>query len=731
MREFRPTAIVAAPGTPWARLGALLLLTLLAYLPAVRGGFIWDDDFYVTKNAVLRDLDGLRRIWTEPRSTPQYYPLTFTTFWIEHRLWGLNPAGYHLTNIVLHGAGAAALYLVLRRLSLAGAWLAAALFAVHPVQVESVAWITERKNVLCGVFYFASALAFLRAAGFGAPADGPGRRRAYAASWLLFLAALLSKTVACTLPAALLIVLWWKRGRCTRSDVLPLAPMFATGLALGLVTVWLERTHVGAVGESWSLSAIERVLLAGRVPWFYLGKLLWPWPLVFVYPRWALDAGDGRQYLYPAATVAAVAALWLARVRIGRGPLAAATFFLVALFPAMGFFNVFPMRYSFVADHFQYLATAGPLAAAAAGMARAAGVACERARRWPPVAAGVLLFALSAATWRQIGDYRDLETLWRRTIDKNPRALIAYVNLAVLLTDRGDAAGAAAISERATTFAPDCADVWYNLGRARAAEGRTREAVESYTKAVGLDPRYADALTNLGLLILEEGRPEEAAARFRVAIDAAPRDPVHRLNLSLALVRLNRLDEAIDALRAVLEGDPDHLVALVRLGDLFVQRGNGAAAVPPLARATALRPDDPSLRLRLAAALDRAGRPDDAVREYLAAWRLRPDAPDALNELAWVLSTRGLRREADWPAPVPLAERACALTDRRRPELLDTLAAAYADAGRFAEAVATASEAIGLAQSSGQEELAAKIARRRLLYEAGHPCRESFGPAGH
>ena len=232
--------------------GLIVLLVFLAYLPALRGGFIWDDDAYVTHNPTLHGLGGLQHMWFKVGAVPQYYPMVHTTFWLEYHLWGLNPVGYHLINMLLHGAAAILLWQVLLRLQIQGAWLAAVIFALHPVEVESVSWITERKNVLSAVFYFAAALAYLRFVALKEP-GGPNRLRWYwyLGALVLFTAALLSKTVTCTLPAALLLVCWWKKGRVQWGDIFPLLPFFALGVGLGLMTAWIEKYHVGAQGAAW------------------------------------------------------------------------------------------------------------------------------------------------------------------------------------------------------------------------------------------------------------------------------------------------------------------------------------------------------------------------------------------------------------------------------------------------------------------------------------------------
>ena len=316
---------------------ALLLvgLTAGAYIPAMSGGFIWDDDDYVQDNLTLRSLEGLGQIWFQPGATRQYYPLVHTTYWLEYRLWGLDPTGYHVVNVILHALSAVLVWRLLIRLKVSGAWAAAALFALHPVHVESVAWITERKNALSGAFYLGAAWAYLRYEEAHSP-------RLYWAALFLFAAALLSKTVTCTLPAALLLVLWWKGQTPMRRTAVALVPFFALGAAMSGMTVWMEKHSVGAWGPEWDLSLVERGLIAGRALWFYAAKLLVPLNLTFIYPRWAIDATAVWQYLYPIGALGVGALLWAFRERLGRGPLTGVLFFAGTLTPALGFFQLLP-----------------------------------------------------------------------------------------------------------------------------------------------------------------------------------------------------------------------------------------------------------------------------------------------------------------------------------------------------------------------------------------------------
>jgi protein O-mannosyl-transferase len=552
-----PGAAAAPPGSGafppahhparWRGAGVRVLLlsalTVGAYYPAITGQFIWDDDQYVEGNATLRTAAGLRDIWCKPRAIPQYYPLVHTTFWVEYHLWGLNPLGYHVVNVLLHLGNALLFWAVLRRLGVGGAYAAALLFAVHPVMVESAGWITERKNVLSLAFYLWALLTYLR---FAFPDDTvlsdaeapPPRWGIYGLSLLLFLCALLSKTVACTLPVVLLLMMWWKRGRVGPADLWPLVPMLAMGLALGGVTVWLEKTQVGAEGMDWNLSWAGHLLLAGRIPWFYLGKLLWPAEIMFLYPRWTIDPMLWRQYLYPLGVVGLVAALWFLRRRIGRGPLTAVLCFGVGLFPALGFLNVYPMRFSYVADHFQYqasLAIFALVAGAAAAVAGRLGIAnlgaIQRMRGLPlgpgACVVGVAAVVLASLTWRQAHDYKDRRALWTHTIRKNPTAWLPYNNLACVLLAEAPSGGMGLYDEaiqacdKSIELKPD-AEPYNNRGNAQAGKGLCDAAIRDYDKAIELNPRFAEAYNNRGAAHKSQGRYDEAIRDFDKAIDLRP-----------------------------------------------------------------------------------------------------------------------------------------------------------------------------------------------------------------
>jgi Flp pilus assembly protein TadD len=600
-------------------LGAILIvLAVVAYLPALTCGFIWDDDIYITKNQTLRSAHGLRRIWFDIRAEPQYYPLTFTSFWAEYHLWELNPPGYHATNIVLHALNALLLWLVLRWLAVPGAWLAGALFALHPVQVESVAWVTERKNVLSAFFYLCAALAYLR---FALPVPGTSDRTggwgSYALAVGLFLCALLSKTVACSLPAALLLVLWWKRERVSRRDLLALAPLFALGVALGLVTVWMEKQLVGARGRDWFLSGVERCLVAGRALWFYAGKLLWPAKLTFIYPRWHIDARVAWQYVFPLGAVGTIGALWLLRQRLGKGPLVAVLFFAGTLMPALGFFDVYPMRFSFVADHFQYLASAGLLALAAAGIAGALAHMAPPLRVSATAGVGGVLLTLGLLTARQGFVYLDREVLWTDTIEKNPGCWLAHNNLgAILLLERNRPAAALPHLAEAVHLKPDYAVAHENLGLAFTRQGRLEEALPHLAEAVRLKPDNAEARTNLAVVLHRVGRADEAVAELREAVRLRPDLAAAHQSLAVALARRGDRAGAVEHFARVAELDPDNAEVLAQLADAYADAGRFDDALATARRARDLAA--PKLARQL----------DDRLRLYerRQPYRSTPDA---------------------------------------------------------------------------------------------------------
>lgn len=621
----------------------LAALALAAYLPAYRAGFIWDDDDYVTENSTLRDLDGLGRIWSDVRSIPQWYPLVHTTYWLEYHAWGLFAPGYHVVNVLLHIAGAILLARVLTKLGLLppGPLIAAGILALHPVHVESVAWVTERKNVLSTVFYLSAALAYLR---YYEPLEQAETARPWrwcVVAFVLYLCALLSKSVTASWPAAFLLVVWWKTGRIRWRQVWPLLPFFAAGIVMGALTAWLERYKVGADGQEFSLSVLERLLVAGRVPWFYLQKLLIPYPLAFSYGRWALDLRSPWPYIYPLATLVVILMLWLVRHRAGRGPLAAALFFLGTLAPVSGLFNVYPFRYSFVADHFQYVASIGLIVPAAIGLAWLAGRwHAAPAARLGATAAGLWMAALPVLAFIQCRSYRDLETLWRTTITRSPNAWLPQANLGFLLMQRGRNDEALGYLNRAVDLYANAYRPHSNLGDLHRSQGRPVAAERHYQRALAIEPDFAPALTGLAELYLQTAREEEAMKLLARAVQSHPHDLNTRHKHAVALMRLGRTDQALAEFREAVRRGPADLNSQHNLGAAMVMAGRPREAVEPLQAAVKLDPTCTDAWYQLGLALRQLNDQPRAVAAFARVIELDPhygDANEQLRELQMVL----------------------------------------------------------------------------------------------
>lgn len=583
--------------TWWLRWLGLVVLCVLAYHPAIHGGFLWDDTAHVTKPE-LRSLAGLARIWFELGATQQYYPALHSAFWVEHRLWGEAPVAYHWLNVLLHAAAAGLLVRAVQRLAIPGAWLAGLIFALHPVGVETVAWISEQKNTLSTVFYLLALLTYLRfddQRALALSSANSGSRsvwRYYVLATGLFLVAILTKSVTATLPAVLLVIAWWRRGRLSwRRDVAPLLPWFALGIAAGLCTAWVERKYIGAEGAAYDLHALQRCLLAGRVLWFYLGKLLWPVGLSFVYPRWQIDASDVWQYAGGVAALAVLIGLWRLRHR-SRAPLAGALFFAGTLFPALGFFNIFPFIYSYVADHFQYLACLGVIVPLSAGLVLLLAARPPWLRRAIPA---VLVAVLGLLTWQQAHDYRDNVTLYRATIARNPAAWMATYDLGMELAAQGQTDAAIASYRETLRLRPEYAEAHANLGMSLLTQSDQKMvAIAELETAVRLKPELWQAEINLAnILTTIPGRQDEAIRHYKTVLRLRPELAEIQLNLGIALLSLpGRQAEAIPHFESAIRTNPNLWQAhFVLANALLTTPGRRAEAIPHLEAVVRLKPD--------------------------------------------------------------------------------------------------------------------------------------------
>ena len=723
-------------------------MVVVCYFPALSAGFVWDDTAFANESVIHR-WSGLWNIWFSPadirRNEGHYWPLVYTTFWLEHKLWGLAPLGYHVVNLLLHLVNTVLVWRLLLTLGIHGAWTVAAVFAVHPLHVESVAWIIERKDLLSALFYLGAALAWVRFT------EAPARGR-YLLALGLYTAALLSKSIAVTLPATLVIWHWWKRGAVTATDWMRLAPFFVVGVGITAADFAFYSTN-----ESLSLgySAAERVLIAARALWFYAGKLLWPVDLAVIYPPWEVRAGDLLGWAYVAAALSAAALLWLLRNRIGRGPLVAAAFFAVTLSPVLGFVDYGYMQFSFVADRHQYLAGLGVMALLVGGTAYVG-------RRLPgalrPGATGafvVVLAVLGTLTWQQAGIYRDEITFFSHVVSFNPQARGAHHNLggalfganrleearaaflvaaeqspdnaevhaglggALLQMQRFDEAGASL--SRALELNPRNRTARQNLAELRRMQGRYEESVEWYRKVLAKDPLNSAAHTNLGFALFEWkryqeavesmdralelapespkvldlylltgralhalGRLDEAEQRFLRAVGNDPDDPAPLIDLSGLRFAQQRIDEANDYLRQAQELAHGNTAALQVVAEAFRNRGRYDKALEAYRAVLALDPEFAMAHAGMGVALFRLERYEEAIESLDRSLSLHSIPPTATARL--VLMGRAAQALGRLDAAVAHYERAVEI-DPRNPDALDHLAAARFEHTRYQEAL--------------------------------------------
>jgi protein O-mannosyl-transferase len=665
----------------------LVAMTIVAYRPAWHGGFLWDDDDYIIKNELLTAPDGWQRIWFSLDSPSQYFPFAYSTFRIEHALWGLNTTGYHWVNLLLHVGNALLVWAVLARLKVPGSWLAAAIFALHPVQVESVAWITERKNVLMGFFFLLTLLAWI------VFADERTRRpwTFYCLALIFYVLALSAKATACTLPAAVFLILWLQKKPITMRRLIQIAPFVAFGIGMGLLAVWWERYHQGTNRYLFTfLSPIERILVASRAVWFYLSKIIWPSNLTFIYPRWNISPANLLDYTWLLAGIGACVAIYLIRRNVGRSVEVAAAFFVATLSPVLGFIMLFTFRYTFVADHYQYLACIGPIALASAGIVSL----LDKFTQYRAVIVGAALLVvagLGTLTWRQAATYADVETLWKTTLARNPECWMAHANLGLVLLQEGKIDDAIAHYRSALQMQPDSWDAEYNLGTALVAIGQADEAMPHCERAVGMRPTDPDAQVSLGDALIQKGRIDEAIAHYQKAITV----------------------------------QPDHFLARYSLGHALLEKGEFDGAIQLCRSALLLRPSDANCHTTLAIALEEKGNPPEAIQHYQKALELAPESIPTLTNLAWLLATSPDASVRNGSKAVELARQADRLTGGANTRVLRTLAAAYAENREFANAIRTARSAMQLARMHGEGSLTTDLDQQIALYQLGMPYRET------
>jgi tetratricopeptide (TPR) repeat protein len=708
-RSPEPIDIVAsntaAPKRHDAFFLALVLLALVvAYLPALRGGPLWDDAAHITKPQ-LQSSEGLYRIWFKLGATQQYYPLLHSAFWLEHKLWGDSVLGYHCVTLLWHAVAVLLAYFVLTKLAVPGALLAAAVFALHPVMVESVAWITEQKNTLSAVFYLSAMLVYL-------DFDRSRSPQHYFIALALFVFGLLTKTVTATLPAALLVIFWWQRGTLAwKRDILLLLPFFLLGAFAGLATAWVERTLIGAQGAEFELTILQRALLAGRVIWFYVGKLIWPTNLTFIYPRWQVEPAVWWQWLFPAAAVGVTVAFWLLRRKF-RGPLAAWLLFVGTLFPVLGFLNVYPFIFSFVADHFQYLASLALIALVAAGITRGLAMLPKSEKLIGNSLVVLSIGALVFLSRQQSRMYADSFALYQATLDRNPDCWMAHCNLGVGLTDAGKPQDAIEHFRAALRIRPNYPEAYNGLGFALMKLGKNSEAIEQFEQAAHLWPDNVDVFNNFGLALTNLGRPQQAIIKLQSALAKRPEDPLILNNMGVALSHAGRTSEAIEKLEHAIRLSPGFAEAHNSLGIALARSGETRRAIAHFSRAVQLNPSDANTHKNLATMLADTGDAAGAIAHLQEAIRLQPDLVSVHFRLAELLRKTGKKQEAAEHYQAALRMQPTNVGAQSQ------LAQLLAELNRPDEAIKAAEKCIEIARSADQPAVAAQMAEWLKNYRA-------------
>ena len=534
----------------------MVAITLAVYSPALRGGFIWDDDVLITENRMVTASDGLHRIWFTTEA-PDYFPLTSSLWWLEWRLWGNSATGYHAVNVLFHAVNAVLVWMILLRLKIPGAWLAGLVFAIHPVNVATVAWISEQKNTLSMFFYAAALLMYLRFDEGTQPFAAKGWGW-YGFSFAAFLLALLSKSAVVMLPVVLLGCLWWLHGRVQRKDLLRIGPFIALSLMLGLVTMWFHHNRALLLGELTVRTGniFSRVAAAGCALWFYLYKALLPWNLCAIYPKWNVDVSHWVSFVPGLILAGGFALCWWKRKSWGRPLLFGLGYFAGMLFPVLGFFQISFHEYSLVADHWQYHPIIGVIA-----LVVAAGVAISlRMGEWGRsdgmLASVALLTVLGAATWTRARVYAGSETLWRDTVVKNPNVWVAHFNLGNAYLQASKFQDAMGEYQQAVQLKPDLAEGHNNLAFTLLQVGDVNDAIKHLERVVQIHPDSAEGHYDLGNAYLQAGGVQEAIGQYEQAVRLKPDYTYAHVNLGFALAQRGRFGEAVQHWETALRLDP-------------------------------------------------------------------------------------------------------------------------------------------------------------------------------
>ncbi len=730
-RRLSPRGILS-----WLVAVLLLAGTLSLYWPATRHGFInYDDPDYVFENNnIAQGITPQGVIFSlTSRHSNNWHPVTWLSHMVDAELFSLSPEGHHLTSICLHALNSLMMFLILRLMT-GAVWrsaIVAALFAWHPLRVESVAWVAERKDVLSGFFAMLVLGAYARFVAFKTQ-NSVRTRLWYGLALLFFALGLMSKPMLVTLPFVMLLLDFWPLRRIfnpERNDLDPLplrkklvplvaekTPFFAFAAVSCALTLWAQGEAVQRLED---FSLVRRLTNAVVAYGSYIGKMFYPANLSIVYPypsSWPTwKAGVALLVL----ATASIASLRLRK----RCPwlMTGWLWYLGMLVPVIGLVQVGTQA---MADRYTYLPMIGLLISGVWGAWHLAGN-----RLWARISVSLLLVALLAgaviATTRHLPRWKNSETLYRHALSVTKDNALVHYNLALELMDQGRWDEALHHCREVLKLFPEEADTHNNVGRILSHQGKRKDAVEHYRRAIQANPLHLAALNNLGMALIEEEQWEEAALHFENAVHHNPQAADPRFNLGRCRARQGKPADAMRHYREALKLNPAMAQAHLNLGSLLAKNANFSEAQKHFSAALKLHPNDPTVHLNLALLFAQQAKVEEAIPHLRRAIELDPQSALARNELAWVLATHPDAKYRNGPEAVHLAERACELTEWKRTAFLGTLDAAYAEAGRFDDAIQTAKKVIEEAQKDGQE-LLAKLARERLaLYQKGQPYRES------
>ncbi len=571
------------------RIALIIAAALWVYAPAFHGDWLWDDDWYITNNPLLRTGAGLASFWFHPGIWVEYYPIQETLLWLEWHLFDSDTLGYHLVTLALHIVDALLVWRLLAKLGLRKAWLGGLIFAVHPACVDSVAWIVETKNTLSLLPFLLALCAWIDYEERKAPLD-------YARALLLFTAAMLCKMTVSPFPALILLYAWWKRGRIASADVRASVPFFAVALILGSLTLlcgqWYFQNLAVTPEPDPAIAWPARVVLAGQSLGVYFAHCFWPVNLLPGYPQWELDPASAISYLPWLALATALVFLWQRRATWGRHALLGLGFFLLFIAPFLGFKPASYMKFTWVMDHFLYIPIIGliGLAVAALGQIEKQAPAAARLLVTASVTALVALLAFESRAYATA--YTNEATLWGYTVEHNPNNWMAQDNLAkALLFDHP--ADAVPHFQAALQLRPNRAQLHFNLGRALVATDRIDDGLAEYDRALALAPTDADISNQKGIALLQTNRIPEAIAQFQRALALRPNYALALDNEGIAFAQSHRFPEAIAAFTAALEITPNNPSTLDNLGSAQLQSGQTAEARATFQRVLQLAPNDP------------------------------------------------------------------------------------------------------------------------------------------